>query len=59
MKSSPRNDLTNQGVRANAPIAWGRLEMDVDIGNASRMERSRDVAPADLDGRPVTLSEIA
>src|ERR1700722_6543680 len=33
--------------------------MDVDIGNAGRMERSRHIAPTDLDGRPVTLSEIA
>src|ERR1700688_1664357 len=40
------------------PNRWGRLEMDVDIGNAGRMERSRDVAPTDLDGRLLTLSEI-
>jgi hypothetical protein len=54
----PEERLDEPRRARKRPDRWGRLEMDVDIGNASRMERSRDVAPTDLDGRLLTLSEI-
>src|SRR5208283_4576384 len=36
-----------------------RLELNLDVGNAGRMKRSRDVAPTDLDRRLLAFSEIA
>ena len=35
-----------------------RLEMDLDIGNAGRVKRRRDIAPADLDRGPHASFEV-
>ena len=55
----PEERLDEPRRARKRPDRPGRLEMDIDIGNAGRMERGRDVAPTDLDGRLLTLSEIA
>ena len=55
----PEERLDEPRLTRKRPDRWRRFEMDVDIGNAGRMERSCDDAPTDLEGRLLTLSEIA
>src|SRR5271166_6429647 len=55
----PKERLDGPGRAGKRHDRPRRLEMDLDVGNAGRMKRGRDVAPAHLDGGPLAFSEIA
>src|SRR5271165_1259281 len=55
----PKERLDEPGRAGKRHHRWRRLKVDLDVGNAGRMKRRRDVAPTHLDRGLLALTEIA
>jgi hypothetical protein len=58
-EGQPKERLDEPTRSSERPDRRRRYEMDLDVGNAGRMKRSGDVAPAHLNRRLLPLPEIA